>query len=313
MRSQTASSSDSDGRDAATYPRGHAIQETSPAVAQASSPVKRAAADESFTDNEGVRGALREAWTHRELLAFFAWRDVKVRYKQTSLGVVWAIIQPLLTMALFSFIFGRVAQISSDGVPRPIFYFTALLPWLYISNSVTQASMSLVTNTQLLTKIYFPRVMLPAAVVVSGLIDFLIGSALLIGFIVYYHIHPGWAVLLWPLLVVQMTLLALASSLFLAALNVKYRDVKYAVPFLVQIWMYMSPVIYPTSILPRVLQPWLALNPATGLIEAFRHSLVPNIPMRSDLLAISAAMTLVMFIGALVFFYRSERAFADII
>jgi lipopolysaccharide transport system permease protein len=206
-----------------------------------------------------------------------------------------------------------LAKISSDGVPHPVFYFSALLPWLYLSNTVTNASMSLVSNSNLLTKIYFPRVMLPAAVVLSGLVDFLVGSVLLIGFLLYYHIHPGWTALLWPLLVVHMAVLALAISLVLAALNVQYRDVKYAVPFMVQLGMFITPVIYPSSMVPRQFQRWLALNPADGLIEAFRHTLAPTIPMRWDLLGISAATTLVLFVAALAYFSRTERAFADII
>jgi lipopolysaccharide transport system permease protein len=264
-------------------------------------------------DGEGRLSALREMWDHRELLYFLTWRDVKVRYKQTALGVLWAIIQPLFTMALFTVLFGRIAHISSDGVPRPIFYFSALLPWLYISTTVTQASMSLVSNSQLITKIYFPRLMLPAAMALGGLVDFLIGSVLLIGFLVYYHIQPGWALLLWPLLVVQMVLLGLAVSLFLAALNVTYRDVKYAVPFMIQLWMFASPVIYPSSLLPHRLLPLAALNPATGLIEAFRHALVPSIAMDGQQFGLSILITVALFVGGLMYFTRTERAFADVI
>jgi lipopolysaccharide transport system permease protein len=265
----------------------------------------------AFT-HQGLRTALREAWTHRELLYFLTWRDVKVRYKQTALGIVWAVIQPLVTMALFTLLFG-LAKLPSDGVPRPVFYFSALLPWLYISTTVSNASMSLVSNAQLITKIYFPRVMLPAAMALSGLVDFLIGSLLLIGFMLHYHIHPVWEALLWPVLVVQMVALALAVSMLLAALNVKYRDVKYAVPFAVQIWMFVTPIIYPTSMVPQRFQRLLALNPADGLIEAFRHILAPSIPMRWDLLAISALITGVLFVASLAYFNRTERAFADII
>ncbi len=259
------------------------------------------------------RGSLREAWGHRELLFFLAWRDVKVRYKQTALGVGWAVIQPLFTMVLFTVLFGRLAKVSSDGVPRPIFYFSALLPWLYLANTVTGASMSLVTNSNLLTKIYFPRLMLPAAVVLSGLMDFLIGSVLLVGFIVYYHVGVGWSLLLWPLLIAQMAMLALAIGLFLSAVNAKYRDVKYAIPFVVQLWMFITPVIYPVSLIPKAYRPLLAVNPAAGLIEAFRHAIVPSAPIHWDLLAISAATTVLAFVGALAFFKRAESAFADII
>ncbi|HUN25889.1 MAG TPA: ABC transporter permease [Steroidobacteraceae bacterium] len=278
------------------------------APARSSHPAARAT-----SEHGAARGGLGEAWEFRELLFFLAWRDVKVRYKQTLLGVLWAVIQPLFTMAIFTVLFGRLANVPSEGVPRPIFYFSALLPWLYIANTVSNASMSLVSNANLLTKIYFPRFMLPAAVTLSGLVDFFVGSLLLIGFIAYYHISIGWIALLWPALVVLMVLLALAISLFLAALNVKYRDVKYAVPFAVQLWMFATPVIYPTSLVPARFQPYLALNPATGLIEAFRHILAPSTPMRWDLLGISAAATLVAILAGFAFFQRTERSFADLI
>jgi len=268
---------------------------------------------QSLKEQAQPRGSLREAWVHRELLFFLAWRDVKVRYKQTAFGILWAIIQPLFTMVLFTVLFGRFAKVPSDGVPRPIFYFSALLPWLYLSNSVSTGSMSLVSNANLLTKIYFPRIMLPAAVALSGLLDFLIGSVLLVGFVAYYHVGVGWSLLLWPALVAQMAVLALAISLFLSALNVKYRDVKYAIPFAVQLWMFITPVIYPVSMIPKPFRPWLAVNPAAGLIEAFRHALIPSAPIHWDLLAVSAATTIAVFLGALAFFKRTERAFADII
>jgi lipopolysaccharide transport system permease protein len=265
------------------------------------------------TARQGLSSSIREAWAHRELLYFLSWRDVKVRYKQTALGVLWAVIQPLFTMALFTVLFGRLANIPTDGVPRPVFYFSALLPWLYISNTVTNASMSLVTNVQLITKIYFPRVMLPAASALSGLVDFLIGSLLFVGFIFYYHIHWSWETLLWPVLVVEMMALALAVGLILAALNVKYRDVKYAVPFLIQIWMFTTPIIYPTSLVPKRFQHLIALNPADGLVEAFRHTLAPSLPMRWDLLAISSFVIGLLLVGAVMLFNRTERAFADVI
>lgn len=254
-----------------------------------------------------------ELWSHRELLLFLAWRDVKVRYKQTGLGILWAVMQPLLTMAIFTVIFARFAHIGTGGVPAPIFYFSGLVPWLYISVTVGLASMSLVTNMQLLTKIYFPRLMLPAAVALSGLMDFLVASLLMVAFLIYYHVHLTMAIFIWPLLVVQMFLLVLGMSLFLSALNVKFRDVKYAVPFVIQIWMYLSPVIYPSSILPKALRKWGALNPADGLIEAFRHCLVPTSPVNWNVVDISAIVTIAIFIGSFIYFQSSERAFADVI
>ena len=267
----------------------------------------------AMSEHARGQGAFQEIWSHRELLLFLAWRDVKVRYKQTGLGILWAIMQPLLTMAIFTVIFSRFAHVGTGGVPAPIFYFSGLVPWLYISVTVSMASMSLVTNMQLLTKIYFPRVMLPAAVALSSLVDFLVASLLMAGFIFYYHVPLTSAALIWPLLVVQMFLLALGMSLFLSALNVKFRDVKYAVPFVIQIWMYLSPIIYPTTILPASLRRWGALNPAVGLIEAFRHSLVPSSPVSWSSVAISAVVTIALFVGALFYFQSSERAFADVI
>ena len=267
----------------------------------------------AMTEHARGEGAFQEIWSHRELLLFLAWRDVKVRYKQTGLGILWAIMQPLLTMAIFTAIFARFAHVGTGGVPAPIFYFSGLVPWLYISVTVSMASMSLVSNMTLLTKIYFPRVMLPAAVALSSLVDFLVASLLMAGFLLYYRVPLTSAVLIWPLLVVQMFLLALGMSLFLSALNVKFRDVKYAVPFVVQIWMYLSPVIYPATILPESLRRWGALNPADGLIQAFRHCFVPSSPVSCDSVAISAAVTVVLFTGALFYFQSSERAFADVI
>ena len=260
-----------------------------------------------------ARGSWREALIYRELLFFLSWRDVKVRYKQTALGVLWAVIQPLFTMALFTILFGRVAKISSDGVPRPVFYFSGLLPWLFLQNTVSNASMSLVSNANLLTKIYFPRFMLPASVMLSGVIDFLIGTLLLSGFLVYYHTGIGWGLVMWPLLVVQMAALALALGLFLSAINVRYRDVKYAIPFMMQVWMYLTPVIYPVTIIPIKYRPYLALNPAAGLVESFRHALVPSMPMHWSFLAISAGVTLILLIAGFAFFRRTEKVFADVI
>ncbi|MFZ0009007.1 MAG: ABC transporter permease [Steroidobacteraceae bacterium] len=267
----------------------------------------------TWDDHAEPEGVLRELWAYRELLFFLSWRDIQVRYRQTLLGVSWALIQPLLTMLIFTVLFGRMANLPTDGIPRPLFYFSALVPWLYISNAVSNASMSFVSNANLITKIYFPRIMLPAAVVVSGLLDFLIGSLLLVGFVIYYRISVGWSLLLWPVLVLQMFLLALALGMFLSALNIRFRDVKYAVPFLMQLWLFVTPVIYPTSMIPARLRSLLAVNPAGGLVEAFRHLVIPSVPMRWDLLGISALTTAVVFLLALAFFKKTERAFADII
>lgn len=257
-------------------------------------------------------GVTRELWEYRELFFFLAWRDVKVRYKQTALGVVWAVLQPLLTMAIFTVLFGRVAGLPSDGVPKPVFYLAALVPWAYISGTVNTTAMSLVSNTNLLTKIYFPRMILPASAVLSGLLDFCIGSIMLFGVIIYYGIAPGPALLLWPVLVILLALLTLAIGMLLAALNVRYRDVKYAVPFAIQLWLFVTPIIYPSTMVPEQFRWLLALNPLTGLIEAFRHAVVPASPVSWELVGVSVIFTFVLLAVAITYFRRTEKAFADI-
>jgi lipopolysaccharide transport system permease protein len=258
-------------------------------------------------------GTFRELWDYRELFYFMAWRDIKVRYKQTALGVLWAIIQPLLTMAIFTVVFGTIANISSEGVPRPIFYFSALLPWIYFSSTLAAAGMSLVSNAALLTKIYFPRIILPAAAVLVPLVDFLIGSVFLAGFMVLYDVPFGWNLLLWPILVVPLALLALGLGAFLAALNVKYRDVKYAIPFGIQLLLFITPIIYPSSVFPERYRWLLALNPLSGLVEAFRYAVFPTYPVDWNGVALSLAVTLALLILGIAYFKRTERAFADIV
>jgi lipopolysaccharide transport system permease protein len=258
-------------------------------------------------------GTFRELWDYRELFYFMAWRDIKVRYKQTALGVLWAIIQPLITMMIFTVVFGTIANISSEGLPRPVFYFSALLPWIYFSSSLAAAGMSLVSNAGLLTKIYFPRIILPAAAALVPLVDFVIGSVFLIGFMVFYGIPVGWNLLLWPILVVPLALLALGLGAFLAALNVKYRDVKYAIPFGIQLLLFITPIIYPSSVFPERFRWLLALNPLTGLVEAFRYAVSPTYPVDWHALALSLAVTLIVLVLGIAYFKRTEKAFADII
>lgn len=258
-------------------------------------------------------GMLRELWDYRELFYFLTWRDVKVRYKQTVLGVLWAVIQPFFTMVIFTVLFGQLANIPSDGIPGPIFYFSALLPWIFFSTTLSNAGMSLVSNSGLLTKIYFPRIILPATAALVSFVDFLIGSVMLVGFILYYKIPLGWNLLLWPALIVLLVLLALGVGMFLAALNVKYRDIKYAIPFGIQLWMYLTPIIYPTSMIPERFQWLLALNPLSGLIEAFRYALVPSRALDWNLLLFSLVMIVVVFAGGTAYFKQTEKAFADII
>lgn len=259
------------------------------------------------------RGMIRELWAYRELVYFLAWRDVKVRYKQTVLGVLWALIQPFFTMVVFTLLFGQLAKIPTDGIPGPIFYFSALVPWIYFSSTVTNAGMSLVANRSLLTKIYFPRVILPAAAALSNLVDFLISSVFLMGFIVYYKISLSWNLILWPVLVVLLMLLALGLGAFFAALNVKYRDIKYALPFFIQLLLFATPIIYPARMIPERFQWLLALNPLSALIEVFRYVVVPNRTVDWNFLGISVAITGVLFIAGVAYFKSTEKAMADLV
>lgn len=256
---------------------------------------------------------IRELWAYRELVYFLAWRDVKVRYKQTVLGVLWALIQPFFTMVVFTLLFGQLAKIPTDGIPGPIFYFSALVPWIYFSSTVTNAGMSLVANRGLLTKIYFPRVILPAAAALSNLVDFLISSVFLMGFIVYYKISLSWNLILWPVLVVLLMLLALGLGAFFAALNVKYRDIKYALPFFIQLLLFATPIIYPARMIPERFQWLLALNPLSALIEVFRYVVVPNRTVDWNFLGISVAITGVLFIAGVAYFKSTEKAMADLV
>jgi lipopolysaccharide transport system permease protein len=254
-----------------------------------------------------------ELWRFRELLYFLALRDVKIRYKQAVLGVAWAILQPLFAMIIFSLVFGRVAGMHSDGVPYPLFAFCALVPWTYFSGTISLAGNSLVTNSNLITKVYFPRVLLPAASALGGMIDFCISSVFLVGMLVYYRVSPARSMLLAPLFVAGMMLLAFSVSMLLAALNVRYRDVKHAITFLIQVWLFATPIIYPVSSLSKRLQGVMAFNPLAGMIDGFRASVLPAQPMDLTLVASSCAITLGLFLVGILYFRKTERAFADII
>jgi lipopolysaccharide transport system permease protein len=257
---------------------------------------------------------LSEIWRCREILYFLTWRDVKVRYKQAALGVAWAVLQPLFTMVVFSLTFGRLAKMPSDGIPYPLFSFSALLLWTYFSVTLAQVGNSLITNSSLITKIYFPRVLLPAAASLVGLLDLLVGSVFLLGLMIYYRdaIHLGWALLLTPVFVAQTAILVMGAGMLLAALNVRYRDVKYTIPFVTQIGLFVSPVIYPISFFPPRYQSWLALNPMTGIIEGFRACLL-DVPVNWQLVGISWLVTLVILLLGGLHFRSTERVFADIV
>ncbi len=260
----------------------------------------------------GFEPGLQDLWRYRELLYFLIWRDIKIRYKQTLLGAGWAIIQPLFTMLLFTLFFGRLARIPSDGVPYPLFAYAGLLPWTFFANALTNSGNSLVGSSSLITKVYFPRVIIPAAAVLAGLLDFMIAFLLLIPMLIYYRIAMTWNLLLAPVFIALAIFLALGVGMWLSALNVKYRDIRYALPFLIQLWLFASPVIYPLSLMPERWRWLLALNPMTGIIEGFRASLFGG---KLDALATltSAALTIFILLVSFIFFRRVEDSFADIV
>jgi homopolymeric O-antigen transport system permease protein len=256
---------------------------------------------------------LGDLWQYRELLYFLTWRDVKVRYKQTLLGAAWAILQPLLTMLIFTLLFGWLGGFKSEGIPYPIFAYGGLLIWIFFSNSVTNSGNSLVGSSNLITKIYFPRMIIPAAAIAAGLVDLALAFVIQIALMIYYRIHLTWAILMVPPLVVLATLLALGVGMWLSALNVKYRDIRYAIPFLIQLWMFASPIIYPLSMVPAKWKWVLTLNPLTGIIHNFRIALFGNQPFDWKSLGVSALVTVVVLIYSAFSFRRMERHFADIV
>jgi lipopolysaccharide transport system permease protein len=256
---------------------------------------------------------LRELWEYRELLYFLTWRDVKVRYKQTALGAAWAIIQPLFMMVVFSLFFGRLAGVPSDGVPYPVFSFCGLLPWQLFANSLTQSSNSLVGSQNLITKVYFPRLVVPISAVLAGLVDFTVASVILLGMLLYYGIVPGWQILALPGLVLLAVMTALGVGLWLSALNVQYRDVRYTINFLVQFWLFATPVAYSSSIVPEKWRALYGLNPMVGVVDGFRWALLgkPESPGASFL--VSVIVVVVLVVGGLYYFRRLEQEFADIV
>jgi lipopolysaccharide transport system permease protein len=255
---------------------------------------------------------LGDLWAYRELLYFLIWRDVKVRYKQTALGAGWAILQPFLLMVVFSVFFGRLLNVQSAGVPYPIFAYTALVPWTMFANAVAQSGGSLVANQQLLTKIYFPRLLIPISATLGNLVDFVFAFLVLIGLMLYYGIAPGAAILLTPLLVLLAVVTALGVGLWLSALNVKYRDVRYVLPFLVQLWLFATPVAYSSGIVPAAWKPLYDLNPMVGVVEGFRWALLGTGHL-DPMFGLSAVVAVVLLLGGLVYFRRTERTFADVV
>lgn len=259
-----------------------------------------------------IKENLAEIWHFRELLYFLVWKDIKVKYKQTTLGVAWAVLQPVLNMVLFTILFGKFAKLPSDGLPYPLFYYSGLLPWTYFAATLTMASNSVVSNVSLVTKVYFPRMFLPSASVVSGLLDLSISSVIFIGFIVYYHVSWSPTLILFPLALLPLVLFVLGTGLFLSALNVSYRDVRHTIPFLIQLWFFASPVVYPASMVPERYRWIAAINPIAGIVEMCR-AIVLGSKLPWQALGISYIITMVVLFFGIWYFKRTELRFADVI
>ncbi len=252
-------------------------------------------------------------WQYRELLYFLIWRDVKIRYKQTIIGAGWAILQPLLTLLVFTVIFGKLVKVPSDGLPYPIFAYTALLPWTYFSQAISRSGISLVNSSNLLRKVYFPRLFIPIAAAIVPLVDFAIAFTLLLGMMVWFETIPTWNVLFLPLFLLLTLLTGLSVSLWLSALNVRYRDVGYIIPFCTQLWMYASPVVYPVSLIPEQWRLLYSLNPMVGVIEGFRWAVLGQGSPDFRMMIISGVVVLAILIGGIVYFNQVEETFADVV
>lgn len=256
---------------------------------------------------------LGELWRYRELLYFFVWRDLKVRYKQTILGAAWAILQPFLTMVVFSVFFGRLAQVPSDDLPYPVFAYAALVPWTFFANGLTQATNSVVSNSGMVKKTYFPRLTLPVATVMAGLVDFALALAVLITMMFFYQIVPTGDIIWLPPLLLLALVTSLGASLWFAALNVRFRDVRYIVPFLVQSWLFLTPIAYSSSIVPEQWKLIYSLNPMVGVVEGFRWALLGTDTTPGPIIIVSSLVALFLLISGTIYFRRTERSFADIV
>ena len=255
----------------------------------------------------------KELWEYRELLYFLTWRDIKVRYKQTVLGAAWAIIQPFFTMVVFSLFFGRLAKMPSDGIPYPIFSYTALIPWTFFAYGLSQSSNSLVGSANLITKVYFPRLVMPLSSVLSGLLDFAISFTVLIGMMFYYGLYPNKAILCLPAFLLLAMITALGVGLWLSALNVEYRDIRYVIPFLTQFWLFATPVAYPSSLLSEPWRTIYGLNPMVGVVEGFRWALLGTTNPPGATIWVSAMASLALLVSGAFYFRRMEKTFADVV
>jgi lipopolysaccharide transport system permease protein len=256
---------------------------------------------------------LKELWEYRELLYFLVWRDVKIRYKQTALGAAWAIIQPVMMMVVFSLFFGYLVKVPSDGIPYPLFAYCALLPWQLFAHALTESSNSLVANERLITKVYFPRLVVPIAAVLGGMVDFVIAFIILLMMMLYYGIVPTWAIATLPGFILLAIMTALGVGLWLSALNVQYRDVRYTISFLIQFWLFATPVAYPSTIVPERWRPLYGLNPMAGVVEGFRWALLGKSEPPGALLWVSVTVVIIILVGGLYYFRRMEQEFADVV
>lgn len=256
---------------------------------------------------------LRELWRYRELLYFLTWRDIKVRYKQTVLGAAWAVIQPFMTMVVFSLFFGRLAQIPSDGIPYPIFSYAALVPWTFFANGLGQSSNSLVGSSNLIKKVYFPRLAIPIATILSGVIDFILAFLVLLVMMFFYGIFPTVNVVWLPFFLLLALVTSLGAGLWLSAMNVQFRDVRYVVPFLTQLWLFATPIAYPSSIIPEVWRPLYAVNPMVGVVEGFRWALLGVETRPGPMVIVSAIAAVGLLVSGAFYFRRMEKTFADVV
>lgn len=304
MVSERANNSMTTAHDADTAARGMpcAPAERQPAAVTLIQPARR-----------WVPLELRELWAYRELLYFFVWRDLKVRYKQTALGAAWAVIQPFFVMVVFSIFFGQLAGLPSDGVPYPIFAYTALVPWTFFANALNRASNSLVENERVITKVYFPRLLVPIAAVLGGLVDFVLAFGVLLGMMLFYGIVPTVAAWTIPLFVLLAIGTALGCGLWLSALNVEYRDVRYVIGFVVQIWLFITPVAYSSSLVPERWRVLYGLNPMAGVVEGFRWALLGKTAAPGVLIGISALIVALILVSGLFYFRRMEQTFVDVV
>jgi len=278
---------------------------------------RAAALPASFIRVERSRGwvslQLLELWRYRELVYFLTWRDVKVRYKQTLLGAAWAILQPVLTMLIFSLFFGRLAHMPSDGIPYPIFTFAALVPWTFFSNGLTLSANSLVGNASLITKVYFPRLAVPIATVLSGVIDFVLAFVILLVLMRGWHVAPSSTIVWLPLFMLLALVTALGTGLWLSAMNVQFRDVRYTVPFLTQLWLFATPIAYPSSLLHEPWRTLFGINPMVGAVEGFRWALFGHVPLPLTAIVVSSVVAIAVLVTGALYFRRMERTFADIV